>query len=86
MWYSYISRKSLKTIKDLDGSTSFEIVQKVSTRDVAPEDCQTIDGNVCVAKKDERAESTNGIDDKNDSSAVIAGTSLAVVIALLNLH
>ena len=42
----------LKPIKDLDGSTSFEIVKKVSTPDVAPEDCQTIDGNVCIVNKD----------------------------------
>ena len=78
----------LKPIKDLDGSTSFEIVQKVSTPDVAPEDCQTIDGNVCIVKKNERAESTssNTTDEKDDSSAVIAGTSLAAFIAILNLH
>jgi len=76
---------------DLDGSTSFEIVQKVSTPDVAREDCQTIDGNVCIVKKDQRAETTSGstsntTNDKDNSSAVVAGTSLAAFIALLNLH
>ena len=78
----------LKPIKDLDGSTSFEIVQKVSTPDVAPDDCQTIEGNVCITKKDERAKATTGKPKTTTakSSAVIAGTSLAALIALLNLH
>ena len=81
----------MKTVTDLDGSTSFEIVQKVSTPDVAREDCQTIDGNVCIVKKDDRAETTSGstsntTNDKDNSSAVVAGTSLAAFIALLNLH
>ena len=79
----------LKPIKDLDGSTSFEIVQKVSTPDVAPEDCQVIDGNVCIVKKDERAEATKPPTKQTTtakSSAVIACSSLAAFIALLNLH
>ena len=83
--FNYVTR--LKPIKYLDGSTSFEIVQKVSTPDVAPDDCQTIDGNVCIAKKDERAESTSSKPTTSTkSSAVIAGSSLATFIALLNLH
>jgi len=76
---------------DFDGSTSFEIVQKVSTPDIAPEDCQTIDGNICIAKKDYRTETISGstsntTNNKDNSSAVVAGTSLAAFIALLNLH
>ena len=72
--------------KDLDGSTSFEIVQEIKTPDVAPEDCKTIDGNVCITKKDDRADTTSAATTTEKSSAVVAGTSLAAFVALLNLH
>lgn len=71
---------------DLDGSTSFEIVQKVTIPDVAPEDCATIDGNVCITRKNDRAVTTSENEKTDDSSAAVAGTSLAAFIAVLNFH
>ena len=81
-----ISRSFSKIIKDLDGSTSFEIVQKVTIPDVAPEDCATIDGNVCITRKNDRAVTTSENEKTDDSSAAVAGTSLAAFIAVLNFH
>ena len=81
-----LPRDIVKIIKDLDGSTSFEIVKQIKTSDVAPEDCKTIDGHVCITKKDERAtnDSTN-TDDDSSAMTHLAGTSLIAFIALLNL-